>query len=207
MISTVIALRLVHLLNGVPPMLVTLAGIVIPVRLVQDPNGELPRLVTLAGIVILVRPVQSPNAESPMLMTPLLIFIGIAPGLLVFYIQRNVKDSAVYLEAKAAPAGGEPSKFLDIFRGGLAPRTLVAWMICLGVLGGNYTGHYGKDAATITVVPGAEADPILKGVTVSELIGHGGLYKNTPLQPGTTPLLMGTLAGTATCGNSVCPLS
>ena len=68
-----------------------------------------------------------------------LFFIGIAPGLLVFYIQRNVKDSAVYLEAKAAPATGEPSRFLDIFRGGLAPRTLVAWMICLGVLGGNYT--------------------------------------------------------------------
>jgi type 1 glutamine amidotransferase len=66
------------------------------------------------------------------------------------------------------------------------------------VLGGNYTGHYGKDAATITAVPGAEVHPILKGVTVSELIGHGGLYKNTPLQAGTTALLIGTLAGTAT---------
>lgn len=66
------------------------------------------------------------------------------------------------------------------------------------VLGGNYTGHYGKDAATISVVPGAEGHPILRGVTVAELIGHGGLYKNTPLQAGTTPLLMGTLAGTAT---------
>lgn len=66
------------------------------------------------------------------------------------------------------------------------------------VLGGNYTGHYGKDAATISLVPGVESHPILRGVTVAELIGHGGLYKNTPLQPGTTPLLMGTLADAAT---------
>lgn len=66
------------------------------------------------------------------------------------------------------------------------------------VLGGNYTGHYGKDAATITVVPGAVSHPILKGVTIAELIGHGGLYKNTPLQAGTTPLLMGTLPGAET---------
>ena len=66
------------------------------------------------------------------------------------------------------------------------------------VLGGNYTGHYGKDAATISLVPGAEAHPILRHVTVSELIGHGGLYKNTPLQAGTTPLLMGTLPSAET---------
>ncbi len=66
------------------------------------------------------------------------------------------------------------------------------------VLGGNYTGHYGKDAATITLVPGADSHPILKGVMVAELIGHGGLYKNTPLQAGTTALLMGTLPGAET---------
>lgn len=66
------------------------------------------------------------------------------------------------------------------------------------VLGGNYTGHYGKDPATITLVPGAESHPILKGVTVAELIGHGGLYKNTPLKAGTTPLLKGTLPGAET---------
>ncbi|MCB1275705.1 ThuA domain-containing protein [Prosthecobacter sp.] len=66
------------------------------------------------------------------------------------------------------------------------------------VLGGNYTGHYGKDPATITRVPGSESHPILRDVAVDGLIGHGGLYKNTPLQAGTTPLLMGTLAGQAT---------
>lgn len=66
------------------------------------------------------------------------------------------------------------------------------------VLGGNYTGHYGKDPAKITLVPGAEVHPILRGVAVSELIGHGGLYKNTPLKTGTTPLLMGTLPGAET---------
>jgi type 1 glutamine amidotransferase len=66
------------------------------------------------------------------------------------------------------------------------------------VLGGNYTGHYGKDPAAISVVPGAESHPILRGVVISELIGHGGLYKNTPLQSGTTALLKGTLPGAET---------
>jgi type 1 glutamine amidotransferase len=66
------------------------------------------------------------------------------------------------------------------------------------VLGGNYTGHYGKDPASITVVPGAEGHPLLRGVVIAELIGHGGLYKNTPLQAGATPLLVGTLPGAAT---------
>ncbi|MCB1209379.1 MAG: ThuA domain-containing protein [Verrucomicrobiales bacterium] len=66
------------------------------------------------------------------------------------------------------------------------------------VLGGSYTGHYGKDAVAIALAPGAESHPILRGVAIADLIGHGGLYKNTPLQTGTTPLLTGTLAGQAT---------
>ena len=62
------------------------------------------------------------------------------------------------------------------------------------VLGGHYTGHYGKDEAAIRLAPDAGAHPILAGVDVGKLIGHGGLYKNTPLEPTATALLMGSIS-------------
>jgi type 1 glutamine amidotransferase len=61
------------------------------------------------------------------------------------------------------------------------------------ILGGNYTGHHGKDKAAISLVPGAESHPILKDVNVSNLAGNGGLYKVSPLNVACTPLLMGKL--------------
>ena len=63
------------------------------------------------------------------------------------------------------------------------------------VLGGNYTGHHGKDKVAVTGAPGAEMHPILKGVPVAKLIGNGGLYKVSPLAKDTTPLLIGTIEG------------
>lgn len=63
------------------------------------------------------------------------------------------------------------------------------------VLGGHYTGHYGKDEVTATLAPGAATHPILNGVSVDKLIGHGGLYKNTPLANDATPLIIGTIVG------------
>lgn len=63
------------------------------------------------------------------------------------------------------------------------------------VIGGNYTGHYGKDKVTVTLSPGADANPILKGVEVAKLIGNGGLYKVSPLDKSCTPLLVGTIPG------------
>ncbi|MDZ4848634.1 MAG: ThuA domain-containing protein [Pirellulaceae bacterium] len=62
------------------------------------------------------------------------------------------------------------------------------------VLGGNYTGHFGKDGATISYALGAGSHPILAGVAVEKMIGQGGLYKNEPLQATATPLLIGTIA-------------
>jgi type 1 glutamine amidotransferase len=62
------------------------------------------------------------------------------------------------------------------------------------VLGGHYTGHYGHDKVTISLATGADAHPILNGVTAAHLIGNGGLYKVSPLADDTTPLLIGAIA-------------
>ncbi len=63
------------------------------------------------------------------------------------------------------------------------------------VLGGHYTGHYGKDQVTVTLAPAAATHPTLSGVAVDQIVGHGGLYKNTPLEKSATPLLIGAIAG------------
>lgn len=60
------------------------------------------------------------------------------------------------------------------------------------VLGGNYKNHYGKGEATkVTVIDKAKDHPILRGVK-GPFESSGTLYKVSPLEAGTTPLLMGT---------------
>ncbi|MEO6788067.1 MAG: hypothetical protein ABI318_18230 [Chthoniobacteraceae bacterium] len=62
------------------------------------------------------------------------------------------------------------------------------------VLGGHYTNHHGNGPKTaIAIAPGAEGNPILQGVSVANLIGNGSLYKVSPLEKGTAPLLIGTI--------------
>ena len=62
------------------------------------------------------------------------------------------------------------------------------------VLGGNYQGHHGnKLKTTVTVLPSAAGHPILKGV--DGFVSEGSLYKNTPLQPGARPLMLGKVTG------------
>jgi len=63
------------------------------------------------------------------------------------------------------------------------------------VIGGHYTGHYGKDKVAVSQAPGAESSPILQGVAVARLIGNGGLYKVSPLASTSVPLLIGTVQG------------
>jgi type 1 glutamine amidotransferase len=62
------------------------------------------------------------------------------------------------------------------------------------VLGGNYGNHYGNKLKTsVSILPNAKDSPLLKGVT--SFVSEGSLYKNTPLQPGARPLLLGTVEG------------
>src|SRR6478735_5666058 len=78
----------------------------------------------------------------------------------------------------------------------LADPKLAAWQeFDPEIIGGHYTGHYGKDKVAVSLAPGAESHDILKGVAVSKLVGNGGLYRVSPLNPAATPLLMGTIAG------------
>jgi hypothetical protein len=62
------------------------------------------------------------------------------------------------------------------------------------VLGGHYTNHYPEGPrTTVAVAPGAGGHEILRGITVAKLFGAGSLYKVSPLESGTTPLLIGAI--------------
>ena len=63
------------------------------------------------------------------------------------------------------------------------------------VIGGHYVGHHGTQKVTISLAPGAETQPIMKGITADRLVGNGGLYKVSPLAADSTPLLIGAIAG------------
>ena len=63
------------------------------------------------------------------------------------------------------------------------------------VIGGNYTGHHGKEVVKVSVVPTAATHPIFNGVNTASLIGNGGLYKVSPLATSSVPLLMGSING------------
>ena len=81
--------------------------------------------------------------------------------------------------------------------GGRHPKGHAEWRsFDPDVLGGHYHGHYGSGASPVTVVKGAEAHPILKGIK-APFTGHGSLYRTSPLAKSARPLLMGTIAGKA----------
>jgi type 1 glutamine amidotransferase len=62
------------------------------------------------------------------------------------------------------------------------------------VIGGNYTGHHGDGPdAAIRAAEGANDHPILQDVSIDSLVGHGSLYKVSPLAKTATPLLIGRI--------------
>src|SRR4029079_10808511 len=55
------------------------------------------------------------------------------------------------------------------------------------VLGGNYQNHHANQfKTTVSIIPEARDNPILRGVT--GFVSDGSLYKNTPLRAGSVPL-------------------
>jgi len=62
------------------------------------------------------------------------------------------------------------------------------------VFGGNYTGHHPAGPVTLLeTAPDVAHHPILQGVSLSDLLGRGSLYKVSPLAPSTTVLLLGRI--------------
>lgn len=69
------------------------------------------------------------------------------------------------------------------------------------VLGGNYQGHYGhlKKGTDISIVPGMENHPLLKGVAAEGFVSPGWLYINRPLRSENIQVLLtGTIPGQPT---------
>ncbi len=66
------------------------------------------------------------------------------------------------------------------------------------VLGGNYQGHYGhlKKGTDVSLVPGMENHPLLKGVPGEGFISPGWLYINRPLRSSNVQVLLtGSIPG------------
>ncbi|MBM3997984.1 MAG: nicotinamidase [Planctomycetes bacterium] len=82
-------------------------------------------------------------------------------------------------------------------RGQTPPDGRLAWESWdHDVIGGNYTGHHGNGPVVSVTVHAPAADhPILRGIDVATLSSRGSLYRVSPLRPGTTALLVGTIEG------------
>jgi len=76
----------------------------------------------------------------------------------------------------------------------LASPVLAAWPdFDPEVIGGHYSAHLGKGEIAVSLAPGAETQSILQGLEIARLVGHGGMYKVSPLAASSVPLLMGTV--------------
>lgn len=76
---------------------------------------------------------------EPAIAWRVMFFLGILPALLILFIRRNVAEPEIFTAARDAAAPGERAKISELFKGKLLPRTVVAWAISLGILGGNFT--------------------------------------------------------------------
>ncbi|MBW3541316.1 MAG: isochorismatase family protein [Planctomycetes bacterium] len=80
-------------------------------------------------------------------------------------------------------------------RGAKPPEGTYTWEeFDAEVIGGHYTGHHGNGPKTeVRIAEGAEDHPVLRGVDVTKLTGHGSLYKVSPLADSARPLLIGSI--------------
>jgi type 1 glutamine amidotransferase/nicotinamidase-related amidase len=61
------------------------------------------------------------------------------------------------------------------------------------IIGGSYTGHHGNSQQSKIAAAGGAKHSILAGVNVEKLVGHGSLYRVSPLQKNATAVLTGTI--------------
>lgn len=111
--------------------------------------------------------------------------------LLVIYMRRKTLPQEQLDRFKAYFAGGRPVIGLRT-----ANHAFQNWLeFDPLVLGGNYTGHHGKNnPMRVSIVDSAQKHPLLRGVEM-EFASAGSLYKNSPLKESAVVLLMGRIAG------------
>jgi type 1 glutamine amidotransferase len=63
------------------------------------------------------------------------------------------------------------------------------------VLGGHYTNHHPAGPSVALAFAPGTSHPVLEGVEVAGLVGHGSLYKVSPLATTATPLMVGSIPG------------
>ncbi|NDC55042.1 MAG: hypothetical protein EBZ74_12440 [Planctomycetia bacterium] len=135
-------------------------------------------------------------------------FPGLVPALaeadlLLVSVRRRPPPQADLDAIRAHVAAGKPLVGIRTASHAFAPRRGEAPPAGHGtwddfdprVLGGRYVGHHGAGpTTTVSVSPGAAAHPILVGLDVTKLVGHGSLYRVAPLEPSATALLAGVAA-------------
>jgi type 1 glutamine amidotransferase len=124
---------------------------------------------------------------------------------LVLSVRRRTPPRAQLDAVRAHLAAGKPVVGIRTACHAFALRptdppvaaTLATWQdFDPAVLGGHYTNHHPAGPQTaIALAPGAGAHAILKGISVARLVGAGSLYKVSPLEAGTSPLLIGQIPG------------
>jgi len=68
-----------------------------------------------------------------------MFFLGVLPALLIIFIRRSIKDPEVYVQTRNAVHSGKSSaNFLDIFKPGVLPTTILASLMFTGMQGGYY---------------------------------------------------------------------
>jgi len=121
-----------------------------------------------------------------------LVFLSVRRRALTADKMNTVKD---YVVSGKALVGIRTASHAFSVRENLADH-LVTWdSFDQEIWGGNYSNHYGNTGTTVSLVPGMENHPLLKGVDRDGFPSAGSLYQVRPLAPNTQVLLLGTLSG------------
>jgi MFS family permease len=69
-----------------------------------------------------------------------MFWVGLAPAVLVIFVRRFVDEPLVFTESRRnLAATAETAHFLDIFKPGMLPTTVLACMLSIGAQGGYYS--------------------------------------------------------------------
>ena len=112
-----------------------------------------------------------------------------APGAGSCRRRSSTRSGSSWPRASRSSASGRPATPSPRRPGPRSPRGRDAWAgFDAEVLGGHYTNHHeAGPTVAVAVAAGAASHPILEGVDPARLVGHGSLYKVSPLAETATP--------------------